>query len=331
MAALAAATAGTRNAIIRCTPDAPNHCPALDCLLSIAKAPAHDRYLGHPNRTNEVRDAEDEARQEVWASYRFVVLADTQESDGLKVIDLGAGHASTSETLCGRVIDALKSNALLNESPGAGYLERRWPPAFKETGAWPLISLRQAFLTGALDRLLDPDAYLRGKIPEFVERGDFGLASGQKPDGTYERLWYQEPLLTDEVAFEADVYLLRKATAQALKSGVKPAAQAESTVEPEPSYTTEPQVSLPGTQPSATQPQPGMQPRQLRLFGDVPPETWNRLGTKLIPKLRSSKDLKVEVQFTLTVNADVEKNLVAELRQILNDLGIADKVRIEEE
>ena len=273
----------------------------------------------------EVQDAEKEARDEVWASYRFVVLSDSQEESGLRVIDLGAGHSSTGQTLCGRVIDALKSQSLLNESPGAGYLDRRWPPAFKDTGAWPLVSLRQAFLTGALDRLLDPDAYLRGKIPEFVERGDFGLASGQQPEGTYERVWYKEPLPADEVAFESDVYLLKKAKAQQLKSRVKlpPPPQPEPPpIGPMPQPGPQPKLKEP-------EPQPVVQARQLRLFGDVPPETWNRLGTKLIPKLRSSKDLKVEVEFTLTVSPDASGGLVAELEQILNDLGIADQVKIE--
>jgi hypothetical protein len=37
--------------------------------------------------------------------------------------------AGRGETLCGRVIAALKSEALLNESVGAGYIERNWPPA----------------------------------------------------------------------------------------------------------------------------------------------------------------------------------------------------------
>ena len=72
------------------------------------------------------------------------------------------------------------------------------------------------------------------------------------------------------------------------------------------------------------------QVRQLRLFGDLPPESWNRLGTKLIPKLRSGQDLKVEVAFTVKVDAAASKNLIAELRQILDDLGIADKVQIDE-
>ena len=78
-----------------------------------------------------VREAEETVRDEVWAGYRYVVLSDGKEADGLKVIDLGAGHASGSETLCGRIIIALKSNALLNDSVGAGYIGRHWPPAFR--------------------------------------------------------------------------------------------------------------------------------------------------------------------------------------------------------
>jgi hypothetical protein len=132
---------------------------------------------------------------------RFAVLADGQEVDGLKVIDLGAGHSSSGGTLCGRVIGALKSEALLNESVGAGYIERNWPPALKDSGAWPLQSLRQSFLNGSLTRLVDPDVTLKSKIVEFVTQGDFGLASGKKADGTYERTWFKEMLAPDEVSF----------------------------------------------------------------------------------------------------------------------------------
>ena len=181
---------------------------------------------------SKVKDAEEAAKDEVWGDYRFAVLADGQEADGLKVIDLGAGHSSSGETLCGRVIAALKSEALLNESVGAGYIERNWPPALKDSGAWPLASLRQSFLNGSLTRLVDPDATLKSKIVEFVTRGDFGLASGKKTDGTYERMWFQEMVAPDEVAFDAGVFLLRKATAEGLRAG-QPATPAP-TPEPEP-------------------------------------------------------------------------------------------------
>ena len=68
----------------------------------------------------KVADAEGAACDEVWADYRYVVLADDKEADGLAVIDLGAGHSSSGESLCGRIITALKSGALLSESVGAG-------------------------------------------------------------------------------------------------------------------------------------------------------------------------------------------------------------------
>ncbi len=263
----------------------------------------------------KVRDAEETARDEVWASYRYVALADNKEPDGLKVIDLGAGHASNSETLCGRVLTALKSQALLNESPGAGYLERKWPQAFKESGAWPLISLRQAFLNGSMERLIDPDAYLRRSIPEFVTRGDFGLASGQQPGGTYTRLWFEEMLPADEVAFDADVYLVLRSKATALKVKV----QTNDEIQPPPGQS-EPETPPP-TLPGAK--------RTLHITGSIPPEVWNRLGTKLLPKLRSGSELRLGLNFTVELPSDQVAALQAELRQRLQDLNLAQAIRME--
>jgi hypothetical protein len=40
-------------------------------------------------------------KDEVWSGYRFVILSDAKAPSGLKVIDLGAGHASANETLSG--------------------------------------------------------------------------------------------------------------------------------------------------------------------------------------------------------------------------------------
>src|SRR4030066_2465497 len=181
---------------------------------------------------SKVKDAEDDAKDEVWGAYRFAVILDSQAADGLKPIDLGAGHASSGETLWGRVTTALKSQALLNESVGAGYIERNWPPPLRDSAAWPLASLRQSFLNGSLTRILDPDTTLRNKIIEFVGKGDFGLASGQRSDGTYERIWFEEQISSDEVTFEAGVFLLTKAKAKALKgvmrgpeAGMKPVTQ----------------------------------------------------------------------------------------------------------
>src|SRR5262249_30455083 len=112
--------------------------------------------------------AEEDARDEVWAAYRYVVIAGgPEDADGLRVTELGACPASAGETLCGRVVAALKADGLLNESVGAGYIDRNWPPALQGSGAWPLAGLRQSFLNGTLTRLLDPDTVLRKKLVEF--------------------------------------------------------------------------------------------------------------------------------------------------------------------
>lgn len=269
----------------------------------------------------KVREAEDLAKDEVWASYRYVLLADNKEPDGLKVIDLGAGHANASETLCGRVLTALKSQALLNESPGAGYLDRKWPQAFKETGAWPLVSLRQAFLNGSMERLIDPDSYLKAKIPKFVENEEFGLASGRQPDGSYTRLWFKDPVAADEVAFDADVYLLQKAKAAELKAKAQtPKVIIQPT--PEKPETETPEVETPHPVPSGAK-------RTLHITGAIPPEVWNRLGTKLLPKLRSGSALRLGLDFTVDLEADQVATFQAELRQVLQDLNVAQVVRIE--
>jgi hypothetical protein len=273
---------------------------------------------------SRVKDSQEAAKEEVWGDYRFAVVADRQEADGLKVIDLGAGHSSSGETLSGRVISALKSEALLNESVGVGYIERNWPPAFQQSGAWPLASLRQSFLDGSLTRLVDPDVVLRRKIAEFVSHGDLGLASGKKSDNTYERWWFEDLVGADEIAFEPNVFLLRKDVAEAL------AAHPPS--EPEPGPTQQPGPEPVHSPEPGPAPEPSHAPgetKTLRVRGTLPAEVWNRLGIRILPKLRSGADLKIGVEFSVMVNAAGAGNLTSDVQQILDELGLADTMTVE--
>ncbi len=272
----------------------------------------------------KVKDHEEAARDEVWAGYRYVVISDSHDKNGIKVIDLGAGHSSGNETLCGRVIGALKSGALLNESVGAGYIERNWPPALKDSGAWPLSGLRQSFLNGSLTRLIDPDTVLRNKIVEFVEKGDFGLASNQQADGTFERVWYNENISPDEISFDSGVYLLLKVRAKALKNiSEKPATG----VMPKPVERVPEKTE--GKAEEIQQPAKGTSARTFRISGAIPPEVWNRFGTKVLPKLKSGSEIKVGVHFSVTVEESVAASFESELMQIIEDMGLTDKIKVE--
>jgi len=279
----------------------------------------------------KVADAEEAVRDEVWGGYRYVVISDNQEPDGLKTIDLGAGHASGSETLCGRVIAAMKSQALLNESVGAGYIERNWPPALKAEGAWPLGSLRQSFLNGSLTRLIDPDAVLRGKIGEFVAKGEFGLGSGRKADGGYDRVWFEEPLAQDEVTFEPGVFLFLKAKAKTLRVGAAPVSGGglEAERRTGPGGGPVPDLTPPLGLEIRAELAPDKKMKTLRISGDVPAELWNRLGVKILPKLKSGTELRIGVDFSVTVDAGTAQRLAAELKQILEDLELSNRLKIE--
>ena len=66
------------------------------------------------------------------------------------------------------------------------------------------------------------------------------------------------------------------------------------------------------------------------MFGDIPPELWNRLGTRVLPKLRTGKDLKIGIDFSVTVGVVNANDLRVELKQILTDLGLQDSVELEQ-
>jgi len=52
------------------------------------------------------------------------------------------------------------------------------------------------------------------------------------------------------------------------------------------------------------------------------------LSGRTLPKLKSGSDLKVGIDLVVTADGDAAEALKADLRQILTDLGINDKVTV---
>jgi hypothetical protein len=134
----------------------------------------------------------------------------------------------------------------------------------------------------------------------------------------------------EEIGFEGDVFLLTKTRARALKAALEPAV-----VRGEPSETTRLEPVQPETEPSGEEigEKPGgavtAATRTLRISGSVPPEVWNRLGTRLIPKLKSGSELQLLFNAKLTVSADTAPSLKKELEQVLADLGLSDHLDVD--
>jgi hypothetical protein len=69
----------------------------------------------------------------------------------------------------------------------------------------------------------------------------------------------------------------------------------------------------------------------VRLSGEVPPEQWNKVGIKLIPKLRSTNGLHIEVAMSGNVDGKSAANFVEDVNQAINDLGLQAKLNIKYE
>jgi hypothetical protein len=65
------------------------------------------------------------------------------------------------------------------------------------------------------------------------------------------------------------------------------------------------------------------------LSGTIPPEVWNRLGTRLIPKLKSGSELTLRIDATLSVESSAASALKKDLEQALTDLGLSDRLDID--
>ena len=155
-------------------------------------------------------------------------------------------------------------------------------------------------------------------------KGEFGLASGGDPATGYSRIWFKELMPPDEVAFDPDVYLLTGAKAKALKlraetptvlGGDGPGG---TTTEP-----ARPQAPVEVVPASAGR-------QQIRIVGAVPPEVWNRLGTKLIPKLKAGINLKLGLSFTLELEGADAQQFISDLKQALADLGLSEALKIDQ-
>src|SRR5262249_47194199 len=159
---------------------------------------------------------------------------------------------------------------------------------------------------------------LKTKLAEFVGRGDFGLASGPKPEGGYERVWAPGSAVpAEEIAFESGVVLLKKSKAEELQKKPGPLPPPDDKVPP---LAPDDTVPPPPDDKVPPPPQPA-KARTIKLSGNIPAELWNRLGTRVLPKLKTGKDLKIGIDFSVTVEAANASDLQVELKQILADLG----------
>ena len=179
--------------------------------------------------------------------------------------------------------------------------------------------LAASFLDGALTRLLDPDTVLGTKIAEFVRAGDFGLASGATAAGQYAMVWHREEVPAEDIAFENGVFLLTKDKAEELTQASTASSPPYHDPPSGPSIDPKPET---GPGPIGVFPVSPSQKVKLSITGTIPRESWNRLGTNLMPKLHGGEAFNARVELSAIVSEEQAKDLKNELRQTMADFGL---------
>ena len=113
------------------------------------------------------------------------------------------------------------------------------------------------------------------------------------PDGQYRRDWFREDVGSAEIAFEADVYLLTKSLAEKLKS-----------TEITPVPPSGPEPTPPETPATPECPHPDgitVAHAIISVAGSISPEQWNRLGTRLLPKMRAAGTVTATIRLEIEI------------------------------
>ncbi len=121
----------------------------------------------------ELSGAKSQMEEHVWSSYNHLLLWEANQGK-LKDLPLGQLHPSEAKTITSAILARLRHESLLGREIGASYIERNWPPALKESGTWPLVSLKAAFFQGYFTRLERAEDALRATISRAVESGTLG-------------------------------------------------------------------------------------------------------------------------------------------------------------
>jgi hypothetical protein len=68
--------------------------------------------------------------------------------------------------------------------------------------------------------------------------------------------------------------------------------------------------------------------RNIQITGKIPPDSWNRIGTKIIPKIRSGNNLQINVAISFSVDNNLAQSIESELDQTIDDLELSDDLKV---
>jgi hypothetical protein len=282
----------------------------------------HDLHLDEVQRRQlgeNVEKAQRDVKEVVWRTYKNLMLL--AKDNSWKTVDLGLVHSSAATSLVELILNRLRQDGDIEKDVSPSFLDRNWPPAFKE---WSTKSVRDAFFASPqFPRLLNSES-LKDTIARGVETGMLGYV-GRKPDGSYAAFHWKSSLTAFDVELSDDMYIIQRATAEAYLAGKS--APAPTPVQP-------PQPPIDGTSALAS-PKPGstfisVPPptgvNRVSWHGDVPPQKWMNFYTKVLSKFATQSGLKIGLNVEIAPDGGVSNQKLDEIKVALRELGLPDDV-----
>lgn len=274
--------------------------------------------------SENVRRAERDIRDAVWRTYRNIFLLDKDNS--LKKFDLGVLHATQADSFMEVIINRLRQEDYITDKVSPNFLVRNWPPAFKE---WSTKSVRDAFFASPqFPRLINPEVITQ-TIAAGVTAKQFGYV-GKNAEGLYQPSFFGESLGITNIEITEEMYIVPKAVAESIASGVVLGPKDLPKVGPDGTVTTPvtPQAEPPKGAKSGESPKVE-KVTSLKWQGEIPHQKWMTFYTKILSKFASPGGLKVNLEVEAKPEGGISKQKVEETKTSLRELGLSDNIKTE--
>jgi len=263
--------------------------------------------------------AERDLNEAVWRTYKSLMLL--AKDNSWKTVDLGLVHSSAATSIVELILNRLRQDGDIEKDVSPSFLDRNWPPAFKE---WNTKSVRDTFFASPqFPRLLDSES-LKDTIARGVETGMLGYI-GKKPDGSYAPFHWKSSLTAFDVELSDDMCIIQRATAEAYLAGksAPPPTSAQPTQAPIDGTSGSPPPK-PGSTSIPVPPPAGV--NRVSWHGDVPPQKWMNFYTKVLSKFATQAGLKIGLNVEIAPDGGVSNQKVDEIKVALRELGLPDDV-----
>jgi hypothetical protein len=268
--------------------------------------------------SESLKRARRDLKEAIWRTYKVLMLLGKDNT--LKQVDMGLVHSSAAPDMITLVLNRLRQDGDLESGISPQFLVRNWP-AMKE---WPTQSVRDAFFASPkFPRLLSADA-VRDTIVRGASNGLLAYV-GKTGSGDYKPFVFNQALMTSDIEFSEEMFLVTKETAEAYLK-----ARATATPGPRPGE--------PGLAPKPAVPEvevkKGLEPKKpeqltfatMAWTGEVPAQKWMNFYTKVLSKFAAARGLKLKLTVEVSPEGGLSKQKIEETKAALRELGLNDDV-----